>query len=427
MDPSAETSRIPRSVIIVLAILLLAFAVWGVITYQQRRAREEGLHFQPTAADRAPDRFLARFRPGAAAQARSLNAANGVRQISSIDPIRVKVLSVPKGKTPEQMVEIYSKNPNVEFAEVDSVMKKTLTPNDPYYVNDATIMSSINAPAGWDISTGSSSVKLAILDTGIDATHPEFSGRIASGYDFVNADADAADDHGHGTLCAGVAAATGNNGVGVAGIDWKTTIVPVKVLGSTGSGLTSNVAKGITWAADNGAQVLSMSLGGPATTTLESAAAYAVGKNCVLVAASGNDGIGAVSFPAAYPGVLAVGALQGNTIASFSNFGPELDVCAPGVSVYTAAKGGGYAYFSGTSAATPFVAGLVALELAVDPTLGAFAASADVTSTASDLGTSGWDPYYGWGRINMSAALSAAGGSATAPAPAPVPSARTAL
>lgn len=421
METSTTHPGLPgyaRSLIILLVSAALVIA--GIMIYRQV-TKPRFLPYTPTAADRAPDHFLAKFKPGAPAdEVRSLNARNGVEEKGGIPALGVKILTVPPSKTPEDMVAIYSRNPNIEFAEVDSVMSATLTPNDTYWANQSTAMSRISAPSAWDLSTGSDTVTLAIIDTGIDFTHPDLAGRTTPGYDFVNLDADPTDDHGHGTLCAGVAAATGNNAKGVAGVNWKVRIMPVKVLGSTGSGLTSNVAKGINYAADNGARVLSMSLGGPAASTLKAAVDYARGKGCVLAAATGNDGLAAVSYPAAYDGVIGVGALQGDVVATFSNFGPEVDVVAPGVSVYTTAKGGGYAYFSGTSAATPFIAGLAAMDLGVAPSLTADAVSAEITSTATDLGSAGWDQYYGWGRINMQAALTAAL-NAGAPAPSPTP------
>lgn len=425
MDPTSTISARANTAI-ALAVLAALTAAVALGLALRKAPIEELSPYTPGAAERAPDHFLARFRPGAAADAvRSLNAANGVEQLDRIAALDIRVLTVPPGKTVEDMVAIYSRNPNVEFAEADLVMSVALTPNDPFYTYDVTPFGRISAPAGWDVSTGSSAVKLAVIDTGIDFTHPEFAGRTVGGYDFVNLDADPTDDHGHGTLAAGVAAATGNNSIGVAGVNWKTTIMPVKVLDSSGSGFASTIAKGITYAADNGARVLSMSLGGGASSTMLSAVQYAAAKDCVLVAASGNDGLLIDRYPAAYPDVISVGALQGDTIATFSNYGPNVDITAPGVSIYTSSKGGGYAYFSGTSAATPFVAGLAALAIGVAPGRSAALVSRDITSTATDLGSSGWDQYYGWGRIDIAKALAAAGGgqapAPTEPTPTPAP------
>jgi len=413
---------LPRAARYLMGIALLALYTWIAILVYQQLVPPVIMPYTPPAAEQAHDHFLVQFRPGTTGtQMRSINAANKTEEISTVAQLRVRLLTVPPGKTVQDMIAVYKRNPNVSFAEPDYVVSASMTPNDTYYSYDSTMFGKISAPSAWDVSTGSSSVSIAVIDTGIDATHPDFSGRIGAGYDFVNSDADPTDDHGHGTLAAGVAAATGNNSKGIAGVNWKATIVPVKVLGSNGSGLTSTVAKGITWAADKGCRVLSMSLGGPANSTLAAAVQYAVGKDCVLVAASGNDGLLGVSYPAAYPGVIAVGALQGDTLATFSNYGPQLDVVAPGVAVYTTARGGTYAYFSGTSASTPFVAGLAALEFAVDPSLSAAKATEAITSSATDLGTAGWDQYYGWGRIDLLMALKGLAGTTPAPTPEPTP------
>ncbi len=434
---SAENTTPRATTALTLSILaiIVAFTSMGLLLY--RVFKEQQVAPAPYTVERAPDHFLVKFKPGTPAETiRSLNANNKSQQIDQVPKIGVKILTVAPGKTPEEMAQIYSRNPNVEFAEVDTVAKATLIPNDTYYGYNATPMSKISAPAGWDITTGSSSVTLAVLDTGIDFAHPEFSARTVAGYDFVNSDADPTDDHGHGTLAAGVAAATGNNGIGVAGVNWKTTIMPVKVMDAGGVGYHSVIAKGMVYAADNGARVQSLSLGGPASATLLSGVQYAQGKGCLLVAASGNDGTLIDNYPASYPDVISVGALSGDTIATFSAYGPWLDVCAPGSGIYAPKMGGGYTYFSGTSAATPFVAGLASLMLAVDPARSAAQLSQEITSTATDLGSSGWDQYYGWGRINIAAALAAAGGtsgggsggggstpptSTTTPTPTPAP------
>lgn len=411
MDTS-ETA-IPRSryaTAISVIALLIATAAMGIVIYRIVQEQRRILPFAPVE-QRAPDHFLVKFKPGTPAETvRSINARAGSKEIDSIPALGVKLMTVAPGKTLDEMIALYKKNPNVSFAESDFVMSATLTPNDPYYINNQTLDTKITAPSAWDISTGSSAVKIAILDTGIDLTHPEFAGRLTSGYDFVFGDADPTDDNGHGTACAGIAAATGNNSIGIPGMDWKATIMPVKVLDSSGIGFTSDIAKGMTYAADNGAKVLSMSFGGALSSTLQSGADYASGKGCVLVAASGNDGLLLDRYPASGRGVISVGALQGDTIASFSNYGPNLDVVAPGVSIYTTLKGGGYTWFSGTSAATPYVAGLASLLFSTGSNQTSATVSQEITSTATDLGSAGWDQYYGWGRIDSLAALRAAGG-----------------
>jgi subtilisin family serine protease len=262
---------------------------------------------------------------------------------------------------------------------------------------------------------GSFSIVLAVLDTGLDAGHPEFSGRAQSGWDYVNNDNDPTDDHGHGTACTGIAAAAGNNGQGVAGVAWGVRILPIKVLNGSNSGTAADLASGITFAADFGARVLSMSLGFGTSQTVQTAVNYAYGLDCLMVAATGNNNTGTISFPAAYDHVFAVGALspcnerKSPTSCDAengwgSNFGPELDVMAPGVRIHTTdiRGAGGFANgdytstFNGTSAATPFVAGIAALMRSQQPNLSNDIIATIMAESCDDLGTPGWDQQTGW-------------------------------
>ena len=361
------------------------------------------------SAPYAADRLLVKFSPDASsAHVQALNARHGAREEDRVDRLGVRVLSFPKGSSAEALARTYARDPNVEFAEPDYVVHASKVPNDTYYTLQWA-MPKISAPTAWDTTTGSTEVTIAIVDTGVDSGQPDLLGRVVAGYDFANSDADPSDDHGHGTACAGVIGANGGNGLGVAGMDWAARLLAVKVLDATGSGYESTVAQGITYAADNGARVISMSLGGPGgSSTLHDAVDYAYSKGSLIVAASGNDGTGTVSYPAAYPQVIAVGATDGNdTLASFSNYGAAQDVVAPGVSIATTYIGGMYVYFSGTSAATPLVAGLSGLLLAKDPSLTNAALESAIRAGAVDLGSAGWDQTYGWGRIDAARALSA--------------------
>jgi thermitase len=184
---------------------------------------------------------------------------------------------LPAGRSAEGLIKMYEKNPNVVFAEPDYLATALFEPNDPLYWRQWGHEYVKSTPA-WDVTTGSSSVTIAVLDTGLDLSHPELSGRLVAGYDFVNVDSDPSDDHGHGTRVTGIAAATGNNGIGVAGMDWRAGVMPVKVLNASGVGSWSAISRGIIYAADNGAQVINMSLGGPKADTLHSAIKYAYDK-----------------------------------------------------------------------------------------------------------------------------------------------------
>ncbi|TLM99032.1 MAG: hypothetical protein FDZ75_01020, partial [Actinobacteria bacterium] len=158
---------------LIIVFVLAALVIAGIILYQQV-TKPPFLPYTPTAEQRAPDHFLAKFAPGTPADdVRSLNARNNVQQVGGIPAIGVKILTVPPSKTVEDMVAIYSRNPNIEFAEPDFVVTATVTPNDTYWANQSTAMTRISAPAGWDISTGSDTVTLAVIDTGVDFTHPD--------------------------------------------------------------------------------------------------------------------------------------------------------------------------------------------------------------------------------------------------------------
>ena len=228
-------------------------------------------------------------------------------------------------------------------------------------------------------------------------------------YDFHNRDFDASDDEGHGTYTAGVAAAQGDNGEGVAGLCWNCRILPVKVLGSRGQGNDANIAAGIRWAADQGVRIISMSLGGDEDTQImREAAAYARQHGALVIAASGNGQAqgNLPAYPAAYPDVMAVSATDGSdTVTGFSTTGDFVDISAPGVGVWSTiwlpGEGDTYAAANGTSAACPYVAGAAALVLSIRPDLNADQLAEVLLRSADDRGAPGKDPQNGWGRLNL--------------------------
>jgi thermitase len=322
---------------------------------------------------------------------------------------RIYKLKVDEKADLAQVIRAFKSSPYVEYAEPNYIAHVFITPNDSYWSSQWG-MTKIEAPTAWDITTGNSSVTIAILDTGVDLFHPDLSGKLVSGYDFVNDDSNPQDDHGHGTHVAGIAAARTNNGTGVAGLSWGAKIMPVKVMDDYGRGEYEDVASGIIYAANNGADIINLSLGGSAASSvLKEAVEYAHNLGCVVVAATGNDN-SSVNYPARYPEVLAVAATDSDDQrASFSNYGPQVDVAAPGVSIRSTYWWGGstYGWLSGTSQASPHVAGLAALIWSVNPDLSHTQVESIIKQTADDLGAAGRDNDYGFGRINARRALEA--------------------
>lgn len=264
----------------------------------------------------------------------------------------------------------------------------------------------------WDISTGNSSSTIAILDTGVSA-HSEFTGRLIGGYNFISNNTNASDDQGHGTSCAGIAAAKGNNSSGIAGVCWDCLIMPVKVLDSGGYGDDTGIANGIQWAADNGADVISMSLGGGGYVSYtESIINYATEIGSIVIAASGNDNSGTLSYPSGYQNCISVGALspcnERKSTSSCdgenfwgSNYGSGLDFLAPGVRIHTTTMSGGYtSTFNGTSSACPHAAGIAGLIRSESNNISAYDVRLLMQQSSDDLGGVGYDVQTGYGRVN---------------------------
>lgn len=308
--------------------------------------------------------------------------------------------------------EAFSDVPGVRYVEDDLPLSTRVVPNDPRFSSQYG-PNQMRVPDAWGLSPGygSSSVKVAVLDTGLLRSHEDFTpaSRFLPGYNYVNGNGNPNDDCGHGTHVIGTVAATTNNGKGVAGMS-QATILPLRVLSAVGgllavecTGSTSTVAQAIRDAADQGADVISMSIGGGASATLESAVDHAWAQGAILVAAAGNDGSSnSIDYPAAYANVVAVGATNSaKARASFSDMGPQLDVMAPGDAVWstTYSSTTSYGTMSGTSMATPHVAGVLALALSCAPSTTNSAAVAALKSTAEDLGAAGFDSTFGHGLV----------------------------
>lgn len=372
--------------------------------------------------DYISDEVLVKFSHSNTENQASLNncfADIAIKEAASINSLGFVVLKISSGSVSEAIARA-KQCPDILVAEPNYYLYATDTfPNDPNWA-DQYGLTAINAPQGWDTTTGSSAVTIAIVDTGVDLTHTDLASKIVAGYDFVNNDSVPQDDNGHGTHVAGIAAAVSNNGAGIAGVSWGARIMPIKVLNASASGSFSNAAAGIVWATDHGAQIINLSLGGSADSTiLRDAIDYAYQNGVTLIAASGNSGSASILYPARYPNVIAVGATDaGNLRASFSNFGAELDVVAPGVNIYSTGIGS-YFYNSGTSMSTPFVSGLAAILRGIPGSGSPESIAWEIKSSALDLGIPGKDDLYGYGIIQMDAAIQLVWVTATPTSPTP--------
>lgn len=379
--------------------LLLGTLVWGTAHAASTSA---GL----TAAGGRTGRVVVRFKPGAPAL-RTVEDSNA-RVTDELDRLSVKVLQ-PSSEGADALIRRLRKSPHVLYAEHEQTRQLFVVPNDQYYTYQYAHKRIGSEPA-WNVSKGSTAVKVAVVDSGMDYTHPDLKDRYAGGYDFVNEDASPADDMGHGTHVAGIIAATGNNGVGVTGVGWYTKILAVKALGP-GGGTDADISEAVIWAADNGAAVINMSYGGAYSRVEEDAVKYAQGKGALMVAAMGNEGLtgNARSYPAALPGVIGVAATnQSDQRATFSNYGDYVDISAPGVDILSTypddANGDtsdDYGYLSGTSMASPMVAGAAAVIKAKYPTYTAGKLWDRLKAGANDIGAVGRDQYTGYGRLNL--------------------------
>jgi len=386
-------------------------------------------------------------------------AVTGAVEVRRIEQLNALMLSIPNGTDIREALNYYESRPDVLYAEPVAIRRVFWTPNDPLFPRQWHFDAShINMPAAWNKEKGSSTVIVAIVDTGIayeeypipeyeadevisddDYYHmaPDFTAsQFVAGYDIVHEDEHPNDQYGHGTHVAGTVAQATNNGIGTAGMAPDCKLMPVQVMNYTGSGYDFWIAEGITWAVDHGADVINLSLGGPPGQSSEiehDAIIYAHNKEVVIVASAGNSFVGILSYPARFEECIAVAATNYNdTRAVYSQYGTGLDISAPGGATYEDKNNDGYPdgvlqctykriyntqtgvvakidefayhFFQGTSMAAPHVSGLAALLISHGIT-GVDNVKNAIYTTARDLGTSGYDKVYGWGMIDPAAAL----------------------
>jgi thermitase len=376
------------------------------------------------AATYEPNQVIVKYADGVSTTQRvALFDRTGVtKTVSSVSGVGAKVVSV--SADPAAVAARLNRSSLVQYAEPNLILKVDAVPNDPRF-GELYGMDKIDAPEGWDAAglgafPATGGVKIGIVDTGIDQTHPDLSGQtvacaksqgllpIMSGSIQVGS---CADDNDHGSHVAGTIAAKANNGIGVAGVAFNADLVICKALGGPlGTGSTADVANCINWVASQGARVISMSLGGGASTTLQQAVASAWnnGNGAVIVAAAGNDGDATLNYPAAYAEVVSVAATDSSDArASFSNANADVEIAAPGVNVLSTVRGGAYATLSGTSMATPHVSAVAGVLRQLFPSDSAAAIRSRLDAAVNDLGPAGRDASFGFGRLNL---CKAAGG-----------------
>ncbi len=406
----------------------------------------EGRPFHSNGVQYVPDQVLVKFKSSFSEEMREATvAAYQARKIRRIPRIDIYQIQTPENVSVEEMLYLLEQNPDVEYAVPNHIRYLAITPNDPLFSEQYALYNpgqavppgspqgierpDVKAREAWEETTGEEDIIIAILDTGVDFGHPDLDDKLLmNGYDFVNDDSDPTDDNGHGTFVAGIAAAETNNGEGIAGVAWGCKILPIKVADATGIVDVATEILGIERAVQNGAHVINLSIAGPGYSQPEREAIRDASNNgVVVVAAAGNDGTGTY-YPAAYDECMAVAATDMDDLrADWSNYGPEIDVAAPGVEIVGPVPTwfwgpGSFPYGSGdgTSFSAPFVAGLAALIISikgmeegdalldenniliVEDVMNIICYTADDVNYAT---YSGRDDFIGYGRINMERAL----------------------
>ena len=374
------------------------------------------------AASYDADTVIVKYKPGVTASSRAaLDRAVGVTgRVGTIAANGATVAAV--SGDPRDVASRLARSSKVAYAEPNFILRSQAVPNDPrfgelYGINNAND-ADLDGPEGWDLFgigtfPGTGGVKVGIVDTGIDKAHEDLAGKTVDCADATGTlgllgggtvrEGSCADDNDHGTHVAGTIAGIANNGRGVAGVAFNSPLSICKALGGPlGTGSTAGVANCITYLKNKGAKVISMSLGGGSSSTLQSAVRDASGVS-LQIAAAGNDGDGRLNYPAAYAEVVSVAATDRNDQrASFSNANADVEIAAAGVGVLSTKRGGGYLSLSGTSMATPHVAGVAALIAGKGGTPSGWRTK--LQTSVDDKGAAGRDPVYGFGRVNLAKA-----------------------
>jgi len=368
----------------------------------------------PAKSEFEPNTVMVKFKPKATSSARK--AAVTRAGATAEDSVASNVVKIKGELSAPELLKKVKADPAVELASLNYKRHATAVPNDEYYATDQkTYLNTVRMPQAWDVSKTTGSQIVAVLDTGVDAGHPDLVGHLVPGYNAVSSTRpNPVDDNGHGTMTLGIIAAAANNGIGVAGVGWNVKAMPVKVLGADGSGYDSDIAEGIDWAVTHGAKVINMSLGGPDNDPiLYDAIKRAYANGVVTVVAAGNDGSSDAQYPALYPEAIAVAATDATgSLTDFSSFGYWLDIAAPGVDILSTGPRNltpsgyePYWYCTGTSCSAPIVAGVAALVRNKWPSLTPAQVAQRLEGLSRDAGPRGIDDYYGYGILDAYAAL----------------------
>nr|WP_229418221.1 S8 family serine peptidase [Massilia sp. Root351] len=326
------------------------------------------------------------------------------------------VVELPPTASAKAVLAQLKHRPELKFVELDRRVKSTYAANDPY-AGSEWHLGKIGAATAWDKTQGAG-VVIAILDSGVDASHPDLQPNLVPGTNIYGGNSDISDVCGHGTAVAGAAAARTGNAAGVAGVAGQARIMPVRVAYLDPSygcyAYYSTVASGLTYAADHGARIANVSYGGVSgSAAVQSAAQYMKSKGGLVFVSAGNNGISESTPPTST--MIVVSATDGSDVRpSWSSYGSFVTLSAPGAGIWTTNKGGGYQAWNGTSFASPVAASVAALMMAANPALDGAKVQSLLQSTAVDLGAAGRDAVFGYGRVNAAAAVQAAVGSVQA-------------
>lgn len=377
----------------------------------------KGVIEEPVPDTVRPGHVLVKFAPGVERAAQqALISRIGGEEVDRIKGIELALIKVPE-HAQDALIAGLNKNPNIEFAEADVLQAPLYAPNDPglsqqwYHLATA-------APDAWDIYNGINGVTIAIADTGLYTAHEDIANSVVGTYNAVDGTTNVTDENGHGTKVAGVAAGIGNNGVGIAGVSYASPIYSIKVSNlSTGSAYTSDLAKAIQYAADNNIRVINLSYDACDSSSIRTAADYMETKGGLVFLGAGNNG--QQEAYAAASSLICLSATDANdSLTSWSSYGDHVDFAMPGSAIYTTTNTGGYGSVSGTSFSSPMMAGAAAVLLSVNPSLTPVEVKEIFKQTAKDLGEPGWDMRYGWGIVDLGAAVAmASSGAAVLPDP----------